>query len=81
MSARARCASGARSPEAPTDPCSGTTGRRSAASIRSRLSTVETRIPENPFARALALRTIISAHDAIGERTPDARGMAPHEVL
>jgi len=47
MTGRARCASGARSPEAPSDPCSGTTGRRSLSSISTNRSTTSRRTPSS----------------------------------
>ena len=60
ISTKAQCASGARSPLAPKDPCSGTTGvspARSSARIRSATSG---RAPEHPIANVRARSTIIA---------------------
>src|SRR4028118_599731 len=47
-------ASGARSPLAPSEPCSGTAGTTPAFSMAARASTSSTRTPERPAARGLA---------------------------
>ena len=57
-SGSARCASGARSPLAPTEPRAGTYGRTPRSRHSSRSSTVSTRAPEFPFASAFARRSI-----------------------
>ena len=51
---RARCASGARSPDAPSEPCSGTMGMRSRFSISIIRSTISGRTPERPRASTWA---------------------------
>ena len=53
-------ARGARSPEAPKDPCRGTTGVTSLLSISIRHSMSSRRMPELPFTSALALRSIMA---------------------
>ena len=53
-SGSARHASGARSPDAPSDPCSGTAGIRSRFSISTIRSTTSTRTPEYPSASTWA---------------------------
>ena len=73
-SGSARCASGARSPLAPTDPRLGTYGSTPAFKHSSRSSTVRIRAPEHPFASAfarssIAARTISSGY---GSPTPQA---------
>ena len=54
--ASARCASGARSPLAPTLPCDGTIGVTPRLSISQMVSMVMARTPELPFASELARR-------------------------
>ena len=68
----ARCASGARSPEAPTEPCDGITGCTLAFSIWQRVSTTRGRTPLSPFASAFARSSIIARVSASlsGEPTP-----------
>ncbi len=61
-SGRARCASGARSPDAPTLPRAGTTGSTPRSRHASSSSTVSTRAPEFPFAS-------VFARSSIAERT------------
>ena len=73
-SGSARCASGARSPDAPTLPRAGTTGTIPLSRHASTSSTVSTRAPEFPFASVLArssiaARTISSGY---GSPTPHA---------
>ena len=73
-SGSARCASGARSPDAPTEPRLGTTGSTPRLRHSSRSSTVSMRAPELPFASvfarsSIAARTISSAY---GSPTPHA---------
>ena len=60
MSVSAQCASGARSPLAPTEPCSGTTGVRSALSSARIVSATAGRAPEKPIASERARRNIIA---------------------
>ncbi len=72
----ARCASGARSPLAPTEPRAGTHGstRRFRHSMRS--STVTTRAPEKPLASAFARRSIAARTTSSGYGSP-----TPHAWL
>ena len=49
----ARCDSGARSPEAPTEPSDGTTGTTPALSIAVSACRVSTRMPEWPLSKVL----------------------------
>ena len=60
ISARPQWASGARSPLAPSEPCSGTTGSRPAASSASIVSATTGRAPERPMASERARRNIIA---------------------
>ena len=60
MRARAQWASGARSPLAPTEPCSGTSGVRPAFSRARIVSASSGRAPERPMARVRARRSIIA---------------------
>ena len=64
----------ARSPEAPTEPCAGTTGMTSLASMASSNSIVCGRTPEAPCARLASFSAIISRVIAtgIGSPTPAA---------
>jgi hypothetical protein len=55
ISTQARCASGARSPEAPTEPLAGMTGSTLALASASSASTISGRMPECPRARLTAL--------------------------
>src|SRR3954447_11891919 len=59
MSTSDRCASGARSPEEPTEPRLGTTGVTWCSSISTSCSTTSTRTPERPRRSELASRNII----------------------
>ncbi len=68
--AAARCASGARSPDAPTEPCDGTTGMIPAASIRSRNSSVSRRTPEAPCAMEASLSASINRATGSGIGPP-----------
>ena len=52
-STRARCDSGARSPDAPTEPSCGTTGTTPALSIAASACRVATRMPECPRSKVL----------------------------
>ena len=60
ISASVRCASGARSPEAPTEPCDGMHGTRPALCAASSVSTTASRTPEWPRARLAAFSASIS---------------------
>ncbi len=68
------CASGARSPDAPTEPCAGTTGVSPLSSIASISATVAGCTPEAPRARLASLSAIISraTGTGIGSPTPAA---------
>ena len=76
----AMCASGARSPEAPTEPCEGTTGRRSSLmhrTINSRSSCENTGVARR---QAVQLEQHRQAHDRAGNGFPNAGGVRPHEI-
>ena len=60
ISTALRCASGARSPDAPTEPFSGTTGSTSASSKASKASMTVRRTPDTPCARLAAFSNNIS---------------------
>ena len=68
------CASGARSPDAPTEPWHGTTGIKSCSSIASSIATVSGRTPEAPCARLASFSASISRTigSGIGSPTPAA---------
>ncbi|KAG0774455.1 hypothetical protein G6F57_016281 [Rhizopus arrhizus] len=70
----ARCESGARSPEAPTEPCAGTTGSTPLTSIASSSRRVSSRMPEAPCARLTSFSAIIKRTTlaGIGSPTPAA---------
>ena len=72
--AAARCASGARSPDAPAEPWLGIIGITRRASMASSMATVAGRTPEAPRPRLASLRAIISRTCAgrIGSPTPAA---------
>ena len=75
-SGSARCASGARSPLAPTEPRAGTQGSTPRFRHSSSSSTVTTRAPENPFASAFARRSIAARTTSSGYGSP-----TPHAWL
>ena len=64
------CASGARSPEAPTDPCTGTTGVTLRARQSSISFAVSQRIPDAPRPSDRSLRIIISRVVASSSASP-----------
>ena len=72
--ASAQWASGARSPLAPSDPCSGTTGSSPSASIATIVSASSGRAPEKPIAsdRALSRNIARTASRSIGGPMPAA---------
>ena len=74
MTTSARCASGARSPLAPTEPRLGTTGCTRAFRSAISASTVVARMPECPRARTLARSSVIARTHAwdSGGPTPAA---------
>ena len=80
MSDSARCASGARSPLAPTLPCSGIGGQSPAFSIATSVSASTARAPEYPFAMHVRAEQHHRARLALGEQRPDAGRVAAHEV-
>ena len=64
------CASGARSPEAPTEPWLGTQGTRPALCTASRVSMTTGRTPEWPRARLAAFSASISRTTAGASGSP-----------
>ena len=70
ISTHAMCASGARSPEAPTEPLAGITGSTLALASASRASAISGRMPECPRARLTALVARISRTTASGSASP-----------
>ena len=66
----ARCASGARSPEAPTDPRAGTSGRTPRLRQSRSSATVSIRAPELPFASVLARSSIAARTTSSGYGSP-----------
>ena len=71
-SGSARCASGARSPDAPTEPRAGTSGSTPRFRHSSSSSTVSTRAPELPFASAFARSSIAARTTVVRIRLADA---------
>ena len=65
-SGSARCASGARSPLAPTEPRLGTTGSTPRSRQASRSSTSSGRAPDRPFASAFARSTMAARTTSSG---------------
>ena len=78
MSGSARWASGARSPDAPTLPCSGTTGWMPCARNARRRSTINGRQPLWPSASVLARSRSIARTISRGNGAPDA-GRVAHQ--
>ncbi len=68
--ARATWLSGARSPEAPTEPRLGTTGVRPALRTAISVSTTTGRTPEWPRARLAAVRSIMPRTASSGSGSP-----------
>jgi hypothetical protein len=66
----AACASGARSPDAPTDPIDGTTGVTPADSSRARCSHTTGRTPERPRASEAQSTIIIARTTSSGSGSP-----------
>ena len=75
----ARWAKGARSPEAPTEPCAGTTGSRSRRSRSRRRATISTRTPEWPCARVRARSSSIARTSGSGSGGPHPGGVAAQQ--
>ena len=80
ISVRVMCASGARSPLAPTEPWHGTTG------VTPRLSSSHEQferlglMPECPAASELTAQHARRAHDCLGERRTGSRRVAAHQI-
>ena len=68
--AAAMCDSGARSPDAPTDPCDGITGTRSCASIASSMAIVSLCTPDAPCASEASFNASISRAIGAGIASP-----------
>ena len=81
ISGSARCASGARSPEAPTEPCAGTTGWIPRRRKSSRRSATIGRAPEKPERERVRAQQQHRPHDLARQRLADARGVADEQVL
>ena len=69
-SGRHMCASGERSPDAPKEPCSYTTGMMLLLNISTRRSTVMSCTPECPYESDCTLRSSISRAISAGTRCP-----------
>ena len=76
----ATCASGARSPDDPTEPCSGTTGCTPRFRHATRVSTTLGRTPEAPRASEAASSRIIARVSASASGGTNTAGVAQHEV-
>ena len=70
INARARCARGARSPLAPTEPCDGMIGCRPRLSMSTSRVRVWGRMPEYPSASACARKSIIARTTSSGRGSP-----------
>ena len=81
ISGSARCASGARSPDAPTLPWEGTTGWIPASRNASSRSTSSGRQPEWPSASVFARRSSIARTTSRGKRRAHAHRVADEQVL
>ena len=79
-SGSARCASGARSPLAPSEPREGTRGCTPSASSASSSSTVSRRTPERTGRQRIGPQQDRRAHDLGRERLADTAGMAAQQV-
>ena len=79
-STSARCASGARSPLAPTEPRHGTHGWTPRLSASTSASSVSSRMPEKPRASTLARSAIIARTVRTGQRLADAGRVAAQQV-
>ena len=76
-----RCASGARSPEAPTEPCAGTTGWIPRRRKSSRRSATTGRAPEKPERERVRPQQEHRPDDLARQRLAHARGVADEQVL
>ena len=79
-SGSARCASGARSPLAPTEPRDGTTGSTPRSRHSSSSSTSSGRAPERPFASAFARSSIAARTISSGIRLAHPARVAAQET-
>ncbi len=64
------CASGARSPDAPTDPCTGSSGQMSRASRASSCSITSRRTPEAPRPSEAIFSAMVSRTMRFGVGSP-----------
>ena len=80
ISASVRCASGARSPDAPTEPCDGTNGTRPALCTATSVSTTTSRTPEWPRARLAALSASTRRTTGRAKRRADADAVRADQV-
>ena len=80
MSPSARCASGARSPEAPTEPCDGMTGRTSAASMREQGFDRRDADARVAAGERVGAQGDHRAHRRVRKRRADAGAVAPDQV-
>ena len=64
------CASGAKSPDAPNEPCSGTTGNTFAFQWSNKRCTVVSATPECPWERPLTLSKSIMRTTSFGSGSP-----------
>ena len=80
ISESARCANGARSPLAPTLPCSGTGGQSPALSMPASKSARSSRAPEIALGDHVRAQQHHRADFALREQVADARRMAAHEI-
>ena len=80
ISTSARCASGARSPLAPTDPRLGTRGCTPRLSIASSSSSVSRPDAREAFREHVCAQRHRRAHGADGQRLADAGGVAAQQI-
>ncbi len=79
ISTAERCASGARSPDAPTEPCAGIEGTTPAFVSATSASITLQRTPECPRASDAALSAMIETNDGIVEQRSRPRRVGQHE--
>ena len=79
ISASAQCASGARSPLAPSEPCSGTTGSSPASSIASIVSASTGRAPGAAHRQRAGAQEDHRPHHLALDRRPHPRRVRAHE--
>ena len=80
ISASVRCASGARSPDAPTEPCDGTYGTSPASCTASSVSITVSRTPECAAREARRLEREHQPHDRRRQRLADADAVRADQV-